>query len=197
MSSLCKHYAWEMRSTRQSWGHSVPKLERVGWGQWKGRHTSSCPDPDQTCISDPLDKPRALASSVVKPLFNVLLNDLRLARERLLSRGCVRGPGPWVADRTILSMISSAVSSVQFTGSSLAVHHGGTRPRTPPALVRVRRPGTVDVELSPLCRLVFSTAFMFSCSAASSAYWIPWGWLSCASDGPPPNLPLCKDQAED
>lgn len=24
---------------------------------------------------------------------------------------------------------------------------------------------------------VFSTAFMFSCSAASSAYCRPWGWL--------------------
>lgn len=60
-----------------------------------------------------------------------------------------------------------------------------------PALVRVRRPGTVDVPLSPLCRLLFSTAFMFSCSAASSAYWIPWGWLSCASGGALPNLPLC------
>lgn len=60
------------------------------------------------------------------------------------------------------------------------------------ALVRVRRPGTVDVPLSPPCRLLFSTAFMFSCSAASSAYWIPWGWLSCASDGAPPNLPLWR-----
>lgn len=56
-------------------------------------------------------------------------HDFRLARDRLLSRGCVRWLGPWVADLTILSMISSAVSSVQFTASSLAEHHGGTHPK--------------------------------------------------------------------
>lgn len=54
--------------------------------------------------------------------------DFRLTRDRLLSRGCVRWPGPWVADRTIRSMISSAVSSVPFNRSSLAAHHGATRP---------------------------------------------------------------------
>jgi len=32
------------------------------------------------------------------------------------------------------------------------------------------------VVLSPLTEEVFSTAFMFSCSAASSAYCRPWGW---------------------
>lgn len=65
-------------------------------------------------------------------------------------------------------------------------------PRLLLARVRVRWPGTVDAPLSPPCKLLFSTAFMFSCSAASSAYWIPCGWLSCASDGVVlPNLPLC------
>lgn len=134
-------------------------------GQWKGFHTAFFPS--HTCISEPLDKPRALASSVVKPFLSVLLtvqtekrglfkclhgsplhfsvhenkwcqlgniwddsHDFRLTRDRLLSRGCVRWLGPWVADLTILSMISSAVSSVQFTGSSLAEHHGATRPET-------------------------------------------------------------------
>lgn len=118
--------------------------------------------PFHTCISEPLDRPRALASSVVKPLFSVLLTvanrkwirkkwvgllsaggsfvsvqaeessshsrDFRLTRERLLSRGCVRWLGPWVAERTIRSMISSAVSSVPFTRSSAAAHQGATRP---------------------------------------------------------------------
>lgn len=116
-----------------------------------------------TCSSEPLDKPRAFASSEVKPLFSVLLtvlsrdkkknkikkncsrcmvvfdqvwahtqdaHDFLLSRDRLLSRGSVLGLGPWVADRTILSIISSAVSSVQFKGSSLAEHHGATRPET-------------------------------------------------------------------
>lgn len=65
------------------------------------------------------------------------------------------------------------------------------------ALVRERWPGTVDVPLSPPCKLLFSTAFMFSCSAASSAYWIPWGWLSCASDGGAlPNLPFCMKEGD-
>jgi len=31
------------------------------------------PDPAHTCISELLDKPRAFASSVVKPFFSVLL----------------------------------------------------------------------------------------------------------------------------
>lgn len=78
-----------------------------------------------TCISEPLDRPRALASSGVRPFFSVLLTgegkethvtsltsaganaarllppaccrvlrDLRLTRDRLLSRGCARWLGP-------------------------------------------------------------------------------------------------------
>lgn len=43
------------------------------------------------------------------------------------------------------------------------------------ARLRVRTPSVV--VLSPLMEEVFSTAFMFSCSAASSAYCSPWGWL--------------------
>lgn len=65
------------------------------------------------------------------------------------------------------------------------------------ALVRVRRPGTVDAALSPPCKLLFSMAFMLSCSAASSAYWIPWAWTSCESDGAPPNLPLWMGRTKD
>lgn len=61
------------------------------------------------------------------------------------------------------------------------------------ALVRVRKPGTVGVPLSALCRVLLSTAFMLSCSAASSAHWIPWDWLSCVSDVAPPNLPPCTE----
>lgn len=113
-------------------------------GRWRFR-------PAHTCISEPLDKPRALASSGLRPFFSVLLTenqkgntryvakicsaltcqpvlrDLRLTRDRLLSRGCVRWLGPWVADLTILSMISSAVSSAPFTRSSPAGHQGATR----------------------------------------------------------------------
>lgn len=42
------------------------------------------------------------------------------------------------------------------------------------ARLRVRTPSAV--VLSPPTQEVFSTAFMFSCSAASSAYCRPWGW---------------------
>ena len=62
------------------------------------------------------------------PDFGLHSRDLRLGRLRLLSRGAVRGPGTWVTERTIRSMISSAVSSVPLTGSSLAESHRGTRP---------------------------------------------------------------------
>lgn len=52
----------------------------------------------------------------------------------------------------------------------------GTRWHLPRlARLRVRTPSAV--VLSPLTEVVFSTAFMFSCSAASSAYCSPWGWL--------------------
>lgn len=71
---------------------------------------------------------RAIFNPTISPTVDS--HDFRLALERLLSRGWVLWLGPWVADLTILSMISSAVSSVQFTGSSLAEHHGGTRPKT-------------------------------------------------------------------
>lgn len=43
------------------------------------------------------------------------------------------------------------------------------------ARLRVRTPSAM--VLSPAMEQVLSTAFMFSCSAASSAYCRPWGWL--------------------
>lgn len=52
--------------------------------------------------------------------------------------------------------------------------------------VRMRWPGTMEGSLSPPCRVLFSTAFMLSCSAASAAWPRPWGcWLSWAPLGPP------------
>lgn len=52
-------------------------------------------------------------------------------------------------------------------------------PRPGRDLVRVRSPGTPLVCLSLPLKLVLSTAFMFSCSAASSEWLRPWGcWLS-------------------
>lgn len=57
--------------------------------------------------------------------------DLRLALDLFLSRGSVRVLGPWVADLTMRSMISSAASvSVQLGGSSITDEpQGPTRPR--------------------------------------------------------------------
>lgn len=43
-----------------------------------------------SCSSDVPTRPRALASSGVRPLFKVLRKDLRLALERFLSRGTTR-----------------------------------------------------------------------------------------------------------
>lgn len=43
-----------------------------------------------SCSSDVPTRPRALASSGVRPLFKVLRRDLRLALERFLSRGTTR-----------------------------------------------------------------------------------------------------------
>lgn len=135
------------------------------------------------------------------------LHDLRLALDLLLSRGWVLVPGPWVADLTIRSMISSAASSPQVWASStggvlacmlrpgdifldvrlrfLSWCFNIEPPRSPPRpgrdLMRVRRPGTPLTSLSQPPRLVLSTAFMFSCSAASSEWLRPWGcsfsWL--------------------
>lgn len=51
------------------------------------------------------------------------LRDLRLARERFLSRGTTRWLGTWVADLTMRSMISSAASSVTLGESSVPIVH--------------------------------------------------------------------------
>lgn len=128
--------------------------------------------------------PKARASSGVRPLFNVRLRDLRLALDRLLSLGCAREAGPCVADLTMRSMISSAASSPVIGASSTAGARAGTGrppPRPGRERVRVRSPGTPLPSLSPPLRLFLRTAFMCSCSAASSACPRPWGcsllWL--------------------
>lgn len=61
-------------------------------------------------------------------IFKVV-HDLRLALDLLLSRGWALVPGPWVADLTIRSMISSAASSPPIWVSSAGgVHAGMLRP---------------------------------------------------------------------
>lgn len=61
------------------------------------------------------------------------------------------------------------------------------------ARLRVRTPSAV--VLSPPMEEVFSTAFMFSCSAASSAYCSPWGWLWQGGELLE-NLPDCRRKTD-
>lgn len=52
-------------------------------------HFLGCPL-GHSCSSEVPTRPRAWASSGVRPLFRVLRRDFRLARERFLSRGTTR-----------------------------------------------------------------------------------------------------------
>lgn len=113
-SSLC--------SQEEKWGNGENGKFRWVWPYDLCPIVSTyAPDSILLCI---------LINDAICPIVKRDSRDFRLTLDRLLSRGCVRWLGPWVADLTILSMISSAVSSVQFTGSSVAEHHGGTRPET-------------------------------------------------------------------
>lgn len=91
---------------------------------------------------------------------------------------------------------TAGMFSIPFHLFSCECHARGTRPtfgppggyhstrnvskrkfRRLPRLARLRVRTPSAMVLSPPAEQVFSTAFMFSCSAASSAYCRPWGWL--------------------
>lgn len=129
-------------------------------------------------------------ANTTAPLFSILFN-VNVTGE--LKIFCVCLVRIWVA--LYVSRIIWQQRNTTLCYNSTACYWD--RPLVLLGLVRERWPGTVDVPLSPPCKLLFSTAFMFSCSAASSAYWIPWGWLSCASDGAAlPNLPFYMKEGD-
>lgn len=102
------------------------------------------------------------------------LQDLRLALERFLSRGCERWLGPWVADFTIRSMISSAVSFPQLEASSLAADKSAVWP-------------TKETEDTVYRCIHFFFKRIYSWNTSEDEFvCIYLGWLGC----------VCADQGE-
>lgn len=110
----------------------------------------------------------------------------------------------WKHHRDLLFPLRSFLLWALRKGATTCLGHGVATlpPKTRPegnwcsprlARLRVRTPSAV--VLSPPMEEVFSTAFMFSCSAASSAYCSPWGWLWQGGELLE-NLPDCRRKTD-